>query len=53
MPAESPSSQRSRAIAAKADAIEAELKRLGVWQPGPLAPEKAKFTQAFGMDTMA
>ena len=53
MPPESPSTQRSRAIAAKADAIEAELKRLWVWQPGPLAPEKARFTQAFGMDTMA
>ena len=53
MPPEGPSSQRSGAIAAKADAIDAEMKRLGVWQPGPLAPEKARFTQAFGMDTMA
>ena len=40
-------------VATHLDAIEAEMKRAGVWQSEPLAPEKMAFQQAFGMDTMA
>ena len=35
------------------DAIEAEMKRIGMWQDEPLEPEKYTFQMAFGMDTMA
>src|SRR5258708_26707559 len=33
--------------------IEAEMKRIGMWQEKPLAPEQLQFKQAFGGDTMA
>ena len=46
------SSKRTEAALAKADEIEAELKRLGWWQQGPLRPEQYDFKHAFGMDTM-
>jgi uncharacterized protein YqcC (DUF446 family) len=35
------------------DQIEAEMRRIGMWQAEPLRPEHMKFTKAFGMDTMA
>jgi uncharacterized protein YqcC (DUF446 family) len=40
-------------VAAKIGEIEAEMRRIGMWQDGPLAPEQYGFRQAFGMDTMA
>jgi uncharacterized protein YqcC (DUF446 family) len=33
--------------------IEAEMRRIGLWQSEPLKPEQLQFTQAFAMDTMA
>jgi uncharacterized protein YqcC (DUF446 family) len=41
------------AVAAAADRIEAELRRLGWWSAAPLLPEQYAFHQAFAMDTMA
>jgi uncharacterized protein YqcC (DUF446 family) len=38
---------------AKADEIEAELKRIGYWQQQPLPAEKLQFKRAFGADTMS
>jgi uncharacterized protein YqcC (DUF446 family) len=35
------------------DQIEAEMRRIGMWQAEPLRPEQLKFTKAFAMDTMA
>jgi uncharacterized protein YqcC (DUF446 family) len=35
------------------DQIEAEMRRIGMWQETPLRPEQLKFKQAFAMDTMA
>ena len=35
------------------DQIEAEMRRIGIWQAEPLRPEQRKFTKAFAMDTMA
>lgn len=35
-----------------ADEIEAEMRRIGMWQEAPLRPEQLRFTQAFAMDTM-
>ena len=40
-------------VAAKLDEIEAEMKRIGMWQEQPPRPEQFSFTQAFAMDTMA
>ena len=40
-------------VEAKVTAIEAEMKRSGLWQSDPLAPEQYAFQQAFAMDTMA
>ncbi|HEY6333758.1 MAG TPA: YqcC family protein [Blastocatellia bacterium] len=39
--------------AAKIDGIEQEMRRVGLWQDQPLAPDKYNFKKAFGMDTMA
>lgn len=39
-------------VAAKIDAIEAEMKRIGYWQETPLAPEQYDFHAAFASDTM-
>ena len=36
----------------KIDAIEAEMKRQGMWDSEPLAPEAYDFKAAFAMDTM-
>lgn len=41
------------AVAAKLDEIEAEMKRIGMWQEQPPRPEQFSFTQPFAMDTMA
>ncbi|HLL76066.1 MAG TPA: YqcC family protein [Pyrinomonadaceae bacterium] len=41
------------AVAAKLDEIEAEMKRIGMWQEQPLPPEQYAFRQAFAGDTMA
>lgn len=35
-----------------ADEIEAEMRRIGMWQESPLRPEQLRFEQAFAMDTM-
>jgi uncharacterized protein YqcC (DUF446 family) len=35
-----------------ADAIEAEMRRIGYWQNEPLRAEQMAFAQAFAMDTM-
>jgi|SRR5579859_1951182 len=35
-----------------ADAIEAEMRKIGFWQSAALRPEQLAFTQAFAMDTM-
>jgi uncharacterized protein YqcC (DUF446 family) len=35
------------------DQIEAEMRRIGIWQAEPPRPEQRKFTKAFAMDTMA
>lgn len=36
-----------------ADQIEAEMRRIALWQNQPLRPGQMDFKQAFGMDTMA
>ena len=36
-----------------ADRIEAEMRRVGLWQGAPLRPEQLNFKKAFAMDTMA
>lgn len=40
-------------VVAKIDEIEAEMKRIGMWQAQPLRPEQYTFTRAFAGDTMA
>ena len=40
-------------VAAHADAIEAEMRRIGLWQDEPLEPGQYEFSAAFAMDTMA
>ena len=40
-------------VAQKLDAIEAEMKRVGLWQETPLKPEQYDFRAAFAGDTMA
>ena len=40
-------------VKGKIDEIEAEMKRLGMWQDKPLPDDAYGFRQAFGMDTMA
>jgi len=42
-----------RRVAEYANRIEAEMRRIGMWQETPLRPEQWQFTQAFAMDTMA
>jgi uncharacterized protein YqcC (DUF446 family) len=41
------------AVAERIAAIEAEMKRIGLWQSEPLAPEKFVDAGAFGINTMA
>ena len=40
-------------VAAKVDEIEAEMRRIGMWQDKPLPAEAMNFQRAFGGDTMA
>lgn len=40
-------------VAEQIDAIEAEMKRIHLWQGTPLDPRQLEFTQAFAGDTMA
>lgn len=40
-------------VAERIDAIEAEMKRIGLWHEEGLEPSRLEFTQAFGADTMA
>jgi uncharacterized protein YqcC (DUF446 family) len=40
-------------VASKLAAIEAEMRRIGLWQGAPLDPAKYDFHAAFAMDTMA
>lgn len=42
-----------QAVADKLAAIEAEMKRIGLWQTEPLPAERYDFHRAFAMDTMA
>jgi len=39
-------------IEASLELIEAEMRRIGMWQSAPLRPEQYQFNQAFAMDTM-
>ena len=39
-------------VQAKLDAIENEMKRIGLWQAQPLSKAQYDFHQAFAMDTM-
>jgi uncharacterized protein YqcC (DUF446 family) len=48
-----PLTARHRGAAERADAIEAELRRIGRWQAEPPAPEAFESRQAFFGDTMA
>src|SRR5437764_8527578 len=41
-----------QSVAHYADQIEAEMRRVGMWQTEPLRPEQLDFTKAFAMDTM-
>jgi len=40
------------AVASQTDRIEAEMRRVGLWQETPLPDEAYEFEKAFGMDTM-
>lgn len=51
--AASPKAPGYAVVAAKLDEIEAEMRRIGMWQEQGLRPEQYDFRQAFGMDTMA
>jgi uncharacterized protein YqcC (DUF446 family) len=42
-----------KTVEQRIDAIEAEMKRAGMWQNTPLPAEAYEFRQAFAMDTMA
>jgi len=44
---------RSAEVSGAVAAIEAEMRRMGIWQEEPLPPEAYDFRAAFGMDTMA
>src|SRR5215469_17846720 len=46
----SPSRQE---VQARLEAIISEMKRAGLWQDQPLAPEQYNFSRAFAMDTMS
>jgi uncharacterized protein YqcC (DUF446 family) len=37
-------------VASKIDEIEAEMRRIGVWQDKPLTPEQMDFKEPFGAD---
>ncbi|HSO14214.1 MAG TPA: YqcC family protein [Anaerolineales bacterium] len=40
-------------VLSQLERIENEMKHIGMWQEGPLAPEQFDFRAAFGMDTMS
>lgn len=40
-------------VAGYVDQIEAEMRRVGMWQEKSLRPEQLNFKKAFAMDTMA
>ena len=40
-------------VLAHLERIENEMKRISMWQEGPLAPEQYNFRAAFGMDSMS
>jgi uncharacterized protein YqcC (DUF446 family) len=40
-------------VAAKINEIEAEMRRMGMWQDQPLTPEQLDFEKPFGMDKLA
>lgn len=52
MPLESTPKHRE-AVNKKIEEIEAEMKKINMWNYTPLPEEKYNFTKAFGMDTMA
>ncbi len=41
-----------QAVLAQLEQVEAEIKRIGLWQPDPLNPDQYNFHSAFAMDTM-
>lgn len=45
--------EHREAVSTKIAEIEAEMKRIKMWQNSPLPAEKFNFELAFGMDTMA
>jgi len=47
------SSDKRESIKQKVAEIEAEMKKINMWQTEPLKPEQYNITKAFGMDTMA
>jgi uncharacterized protein YqcC (DUF446 family) len=47
------SGQLQEKAAKSADEIEAEMRRIRMWQTEPLRPEQLKFSKAFAMDTMS
>src|SRR5258708_27678846 len=52
-PCEGTMSPNHDIIAERIGAIEAEMKRLGLWQDAPLRPEQYRFERAFAMDAMS
>jgi uncharacterized protein YqcC (DUF446 family) len=40
-------------VSYKIDEIEAEMRRMGMWQNEPLTPEQLDFKKPFGMDRLA
>lgn len=46
------SNVRHEAVEAKIDQIEAEMKRVGIWQAEPLPPEMLQIHSAFGQGQM-
>jgi len=47
------STRLQREVSRYLEQIEAEMRRIGMWQAEPPRPEQLKFTKAFEMDTMA
>lgn len=53
MASQSQSQSQREQLRAKLAGIVDEMKRIGLWQSEPLAPEAFEFTNAFAQDTMA
>ena len=47
------SSPNYQTVANQVDLIEEEMRRINMWQPNPLPPEKLEVTTAFGQGSMA